>query len=171
VDSGRLESFPPVAGATAHTLILGSMPGKASLAAGEYYAHPQNAFWKIMGSLYGFSLSLPYPQRCRRLISAGIAVWDVMRYCRRDSSLDADIVESSIVLNELVSFLAGHPGIDRIFFNGGKAEQTFYKYISPQLRNLSRDLACCRLPSTSPANARLSIAEKEGVWREHLLTG
>ncbi len=164
----RLESFSPLVGSFAATLILGSMPGQASLAAGEYYAHPQNAFWKIMASLFAFSVSLPYTERCQRLLTEGIAVWDVMRYCRREGSLDTAIVEDSIVANDFVTFFASYPGISRVFFNGGKAEQAFTRYVRPQLGQHALNLTFRRLPSTSPANARMPFAEKERLWHELL---
>jgi double-stranded uracil-DNA glycosylase len=76
-----IQSFPPIADAQATRLILGSMPGAASLAAGQYYAHPQNAFWRIMGELLGFAPNAPYADRVEALRRARIAVWDVLQFC------------------------------------------------------------------------------------------
>lgn len=78
-----LKSFSPIADKSAQILILGSMPGVLSLQAGEYYAHPQNAFWRIMASIFGFSAELPYESRARALKGSGVAVWDVLHACVR----------------------------------------------------------------------------------------
>ena len=92
-------------------LILGSMPGKASLAAGEYYAHPRNLFWPIMGELVGAHPGLPYEGRLRMLKSSGIALWDVLESCIRNSSLDSHIEEASVIPNDFDSFFQRHPNI------------------------------------------------------------
>jgi TDG/mug DNA glycosylase family protein len=140
-----VHSFAPIVDASAHTLILGSMPGIASLDAGEYYAHSRNAFWPIMGAL----------------TTNGIAVWDVLKLCTRHGSLDSAIVESSIETNDLAGLLDEHRSIERIFFNGAKAQNSFQRYVAP----LQRTLTTVRLPSTSPANASLSFERKLDAWR------
>ena len=81
-----VHSFEPVADENARVLVLGSMPGLKSLQAGQYYAHPQNRFWPFMGQLVGAGPDLPYPERCRRLARAGIALWDVLSCCERPGS-------------------------------------------------------------------------------------
>ncbi|HRQ58171.1 MAG TPA: DNA-deoxyinosine glycosylase [Azoarcus taiwanensis] len=162
----RLQGFPPVALDTAHTLILGSMPGAASLSASEYYAHPRNAFWRLIGELLGFDANLPYEQRLARLTSAGYALWDVLGACRRNGSLDTAIQAESLEVNPIADFLAEHPLIDRVFFNGSTAENLFRRHVMPTLRN--RELTCRRLPSTSPAHASLTLAQKTHAWREIL---
>jgi len=98
------------------------MPGKASLRANQYYAHPRNLFWKIMGSLLGFQPSVAYDERVAALRTQGIALWDVLKSCTRESSLDSDIDESSVVVNDLQAFLSKHPRIRSVCFNGRKAE-------------------------------------------------
>ena len=161
----RLRSFPPVADpATAHTLILGSMPGVASLAAGRYYAHPRNQFWPIMGALFGAGPELPYEARLQALMRAGIALWDVLESCQRPGSLDADIDLRSAQANDFVEFFAAHPGIRRVAFNGGTAERLFRRDIVPQLRPLE----LIRLPSTSPAHAGLPAERKLAAWQAAL---
>ena len=107
----RIHCFPPIADSNARILILGSMPGQASLRAGQYYAHPRNAFWPIMGSLIGAGPGFPYPERIRILLSARIAVWDVLALCIRHSSMDADIEAASINSNDFELFLLAHPHI------------------------------------------------------------
>ncbi|WP_374335585.1 DNA-deoxyinosine glycosylase [Methyloversatilis sp.] len=164
----RVRCFPPVADpVTARVLILGSMPGVASLAAQRYYAHPRNQFWPIMGALFGAGPDLPYAQRLHALTDAGVALWDVLASCERDGSLDAAIDARSAQANDFVTFLATHPGIVRIAFNGGTAEKHFRRDVMPHLRPL-RPLDLLRLPSTSPAHAGMDAAEKLARWRAAL---
>jgi hypoxanthine-DNA glycosylase len=154
--------FPPVAAANARVLVLGSMPGQASLEAQEYYAYRQNSFWRIMGELFGAGPDLPYAQRLEKLQTAGIALWDVIADCRREGSLDADIVGASVRANNFTVFFAAHPQIRQVFFNGAAAETAFRRYALPELGG--RPLQLHRLPSTSPAHAARSYAEKLAAW-------
>ncbi|QIB64449.1 DNA-deoxyinosine glycosylase [Kineobactrum salinum] len=161
----HIQSFPPIAGPAADRLILGSMPGKASLQAQQYYAHPRNSFWRIMEAVLGVPASLPYAERCLALAASGVAVWDVLQACTRSSSLDSDIVESSIVANDLATFLTRYPGIRTLYFNGRKAEAIFRRHLLPRLAGHPAELDTVALPSTSPANASLPVAEKIARWR------
>lgn len=158
-----VHSFPPVAGNNARCLILGSMPGKASLQVARYYAHPRNAFWYIMADVLEFDMELGYDDRCNKLIENRIAIWDVLKSCTRTSSLDSDIDDSSIVANDLAVFLGEHEDVELICFNGAKAEQVFRKHI---LDTLNRVPATVRMPSTSPAHAAMTVAEKTSQWRD-----
>jgi hypoxanthine-DNA glycosylase len=156
----RIRSFAPVSRADARVLVLGSMPGKMSLQQ-QYYAHPQNAFWKIMGELVGAAPALPYPERLQRLRDSGIALWDVLASCERASSLDAHISGESA--NDFASFFARHPHITQVFFNDSKAEQSFRKFVRG--RQVLPPLHLQRLPSTSPAHAGMRYADKLTAWR------
>ncbi len=158
-------SFPPVSAPDARVLILGSMPGKASLAAGQYYAHPHNLFWPIMSELFGAGRELPYETRLEKLQVHGIALWDVLKECFRESALDSDIVEASIIPNDFAGFFLRHPQVEHVFFNGNKAAEAFRKYVLPAL-DLPRLPALHRLPSTSPANASIPRAERVARWQE-----
>lgn len=162
----RVHSFPPVSSAAASRLILGSMPGKASLAANQYYAHPRNYFWKIMSSILDVPCDAPYEMRCQALIRQRVALWDVLKTCTRTGSLDSDIVESSIVPNRFDSFLSGHPAIATIFFNGAMAEKTYMRYVQPTLPEPLSRIRLVRLPSTSPANASIPLEVKLHRWKE-----
>ena len=159
-----LHGFAPVAGPQANRLILGSMPGKASLAAARYYAHPRNLFWNLIESLLDARPGLDYEDRLALLRQHRIALWDVIAQCERASALDSDIIEASIVVNDFAAFFAQHPEIDRVYFNGARAEQAFRRYVLPGLPSGLR-ISMTRLPSTSPANAGISAAEKRDAWR------
>lgn len=161
-----VRSFPPIARPDARCLILGSMPGVASLNAGQYYAHPQNRFWPIMGHLLGFDVAqTPYIQRVACLQQAGVAVWDVLQSCERAGSLDADIRRETQVVNEFPAFFAAHPLITRVYFNGAHAEQVFKRWVLPVLPAAPR-FRMVRLPSTSPTHASLTLEDKLAAWQQ-----
>ncbi|MFP6582591.1 MAG: DNA-deoxyinosine glycosylase [Candidatus Hydrogenedentota bacterium] len=161
----RIFSFPPVEDPDVRILILGSMPGKASLEANQYYAHPRNAFWGIIGDLFDIPAETRYPDRLQVLTKNHIALWDVMQCCIRESSLDADIVEDSIEANHFQGFLDEHPSIDHIYFNGAKAEHAYHRYVLPNLNVDQTSIPTTRLPSTSPAHAAMTYTQKLEVWR------
>ena len=158
-----IRCFEPVEDAKATILILGSMPGKESLRAGQYYAHPRNSFWPILGELVGAKPALPYEERVRVLRSAGIALWDVLESCARTTSLDSDIESGSLVSNDFASFFSGHQKITRVFFNGVKAEDCYRRHVLPVLKDVS--VIYKRLPSTSPANASIPYKRKLSTWK------
>jgi hypoxanthine-DNA glycosylase len=159
----HIYSFPAIADNNDRILILGSMPGKASLQAGQYYAHPRNQFWPILGELVGASPELEYVERTQVLRFAGIALWDVLKSCYRSSSLDTDIDKSSMVANDFAAFFAGHPNISHVFFNGATAEQAFRRYVLSEING--EDLVLQRLPSTSPAHAGMNFQQKLQSWK------
>jgi double-stranded uracil-DNA glycosylase len=155
--------FPPIAGGRPRVLVLGSLPGRKSLEMGQYYAQPQNGFWRIMGALFGAEPSLPYPDRLERLIANRVAVWDVLAAGEREGSLDSAIVPASIVVNDFGSFFARHADIGLICFNGAKAAELFRRRVLPALPQVA-SLPSCVLPSTSPANASVPFAAKLARW-------
>jgi len=155
--------FPFCADKNAHVLILGSMPGCKSLAEQQYYAHPRNAFWPVMGELFGFDASLPYETRLQHLKNNNIAIWDVAYQCIRPGSLDTDI--SQVEANDFSAFFASHRQIRHVFFNGRKAESLFLKLVQAQLPVPYQALKKTLLPSTSPAHAAISFAEKLAAWK------
>jgi TDG/mug DNA glycosylase family protein len=158
-----VHSFAPISRFDSRLLVLGSMPGKASVRADQYYAHPQNIFWKIMEEFFTISRGAPYATRTARLLDHGVAIWDVLQSCTRESSLDSDIVEASIVPNDFAGFLERHGEIDTVCFNGVKAATSFEKHVLPTLA-VTRNIAYHRLPSTSPANASIRYATKLESW-------
>ena len=158
-----VRSFAPVFRADAQVLILGSMPGDASLTAGQYYAHPRNAFWPIMDRLFATGAAAPYTERIERLLHARIALWDVIGTCRRTGSLDSAIEADSIEANDLVGLLSACPALSHVFFNGSAAETAFRRHV--HLPAGSRQLNFERLPSTSPAHASRSFHDKLAAWQ------
>ena len=161
----RVHSFPPVTDKSVTKLILGSMPGKASLVANQYYAHPRNIFWPVMQTVMSVRSDLPYATRCTELTQNKVALWDVLKMCTRTGSLDSDIVESSIIPNDFERFLRTHSQIRVIYFNGAKAESIYIRHVIPSLSNAFADIPMTRLPSTSPANASISLADKVAQWK------
>lgn len=161
----HVHSFPPIARSDAQILILGSMPGVASLQAGEYYAHPRNSFWRIMGALVGAGPELEYAARVERLVARRIAVWDVLKSCVRGGSLDSSIEADSIVPNDFAGFFHAHTNIAQVYFNGGTAERVFRRYVMSGLGARAERIAFARLPSTSPAHAGRSFQQKLDAWR------
>ncbi|MGR9099618.1 MAG: DNA-deoxyinosine glycosylase [Gammaproteobacteria bacterium] len=168
-----IEGFPPIAAKTARVLILGSMPGEASLRKMQYYGHPHNAFWRIMGELFGAHPGVEYQMRKKILMAHGIAVWDVLGKCRRKGSMDVAILKDSIQTNDFFTFFAAHREIRHVFFNGGTAERIYKKSVLPVLGNRFGYLRYSRLPSTSPAYASMKPKEKIRAWRAvaDVLTG
>jgi hypoxanthine-DNA glycosylase len=162
-----VQGFAPIADAKARVLILGSMPGKASIAAGRYYAHAQNLFWGILGDVTGAAPSASYAARTRALKSSGIALWDVLASCVREGSLDAAIDDASSRPNDFAAFYRAHPAITQVFFNGAKAEACYRRQVLPALAG-AQARSHARLPSTSPANASMSRAYKHRVWIQAL---
>ena len=163
-----LTSFPPVLGPGAHTLILGSMPGERSLQEQRYYAYPQNSFWPIMARICGFSADAAYHARLEALKQAGFALWDVLQQCAREGSLDSAISKRTEVPNDITGLLDANQTIDRICFNGAKAEESFRRHLLKSLPE-ERDFRLIRLPSTSPAHAGMRFEEKLDIWRESLV--
>lgn len=159
----RVRSFEPIEHTKAEVLVLGSMPGRASLAVGQYYAHPQNSFWRIAGDLLRFDPVSPYEKKIQALKAARIALWDVLRSCTRDGSLDASIENDSQIANDFRKFLRTHKKIMRVFFNGAKAEACFRRHVLPEID--APFMTYVRLPSTSPANASMSFERKLRAWR------
>lgn len=157
-------SFEPVADPMSRVLILGTMPGKTSLREKQYYAHPRNLFWAVTGAALGFEPREPYRSRLKALLSAGVALWDVLKTCERKSSLDSDIVVPTEVPNDLGAFLEAHPRITRICFNGARAEVLFSRHVKHLISNRIKP-HCIRLPSTSPANASIPLEKKLAAWR------
>ena len=155
-----LHGLPPIIDDGARVLIVGNMPSVMSLAAQEYYANPRNAFWRIMGAIFGFDPSAPYEERTAALREHGIAVWDVLKSCRRVGSLDSAVEPDSMEPNDFAWLFDAYPTIELVVFNGAAAEKNFNRLV-----RISSDLDYRRLPSTSPAQT-MRYEDKLAAWRE-----
>lgn len=163
-------SFAPIEGRDVRVLILGTMPGTASLGAHQYYAHPRNAFWPIALALVSGAMperggwrDIPYAERVATLAGAGVGVWDVLAECRRPGSLDGAIVRSSERANDVAALVARHPGLRTIGFNGRAAQALFARHVRLADTDATR-VSFVPLPSTSPAMASLDLGAKHAAW-------
>jgi TDG/mug DNA glycosylase family protein len=156
--------FPPIARPDARILILGSLPGERSIREQQYYAHPQNAFWRIMAAL--FDITGEYDARAAQLCARRIALWDVLHSSVRPGSMDADIRADTSRPNDFAEFFACHGDIELIAFNGRKAEQLFQRFVDPL--EIGAGARRASLPSTSPAYASMPFSGKLAAWREAL---
>jgi len=155
--AARLQGLPPIAHRSARVLVLGSFPGAASLASGQYYGHPRNHFWPILSALWAADLvALDYPARVAELERRGLALWDVYASCRREGSLDTAIEHAEP--NDLAALVARLPLLRAIGHNGGESARAMR-------RTRPLGLPVHRLPSTSPANASWSFERKLEAWR------
>ena len=153
----RLKGFPPVIDRRVTRLILGSFPSAASLAAGQYYAHPRNQFWRLLGDLFGEPLhGQPYESRLARLLAHRVGLWDVLAACDREGSLDAAITNSRV--NSFARLRRLAPNLADIAFNGGTAGR-----FAPVFANAGYGATV--LPSSSPAHAGRSYEQKLAIWR------
>ena len=181
------ESFPPIVGSHVHTLILGTVPGQASLEAAQYYAHARNAFWPIMLAIvnkqlpsYDHAKTFDYATRCQLIASNGFAIWDVLASCTRPGSLDSNIVKSTEQPNDIAGLVAKHKELRLIVCNGRTSEKLFKRHIIKTLPRPiyapttnadepANSIRLLSLPSTSPAMASLTLADKYQVWADGLL--
>jgi hypoxanthine-DNA glycosylase len=162
--SERAVCFPPIVARVPQKLILGTAPGVKSLAEQQYYAHPQNSFWKIMGALFGMPVAT-YAQRVALIKKNRLALWDVLSTCERHGSLDSNIDPATIEVNDFNAFLAEYSQITRVFFNGATAEKEFIRRVLPRLpKDIVARLNLKRLPSTSPAHAGVKVEKKIKEW-------
>jgi len=163
----RVRSFEPLLGHQPRILILGSMPGIASLQAVQYYAHPRNAFWPIMAELFGIDPMASYSQRVAELSRHPLILWDTLQACHRPGSLDSNIDSKTARANDFPGLLKRFPEIRAILFNGATSEKYFKQLVLPNLPG-SLEVALLRMPSTSPAHAGMDFEQKLSAWRQLL---
>ena len=158
-----IECFPPIIDDNAQILIIGTMPSVKSLAATEYYAHPRNAFWKIIATLFNNDSDFSdFAEKKACILKNHLALWDNLKFCERNGSLDSNI--KNMIPNDFESLLKKYPHICRLIFNGQKSFQIFKKFHPELLKKYQYFV----LPSTSPANAALSFDKKLSLWQEVL---
>ena len=156
-----VHSFDPIIDDNSRVLILGSMPGKISLEKGEYYAHSRNMFWKLIYSIFGAQPDQTYEEKKSFLKSKKIALWDVIKECDRSGSSASKIINS--IINDFEGLLARNPNIRYILFNGKKAESLFKRNVV----NITKfQIILFTLPSSSPANASISLNNKMETWNQ-----
>ncbi len=156
----KCKSLKPSISSNCKILILGSMPGIKSLQEQQYYAHPQNRFWKVMGYICGNSdlYEKEYNEKLTTLLNNNIALWDTIKSCKREGSLDSNIID--VIPNNLTELLKKYPNIKTICLNGNKSYSAFKKYFPDLLKNYN----CYKLPSTSPANAKYTLDKLITEW-------
>ena len=155
------KSFKPSIDNNSKILILGSMPGVKSLEEQQYYAHPQNRFWKVIGCICNEPKipELNYEIKLKTLLNNNIALWDTLKSCKREGSLDSDIQNEAP--NDIRKLLKKYPNIKMICLNGNKSYSAFKKYFPDLLEKYT----CYKLPSTSPANARYKLDDLFKEWK------
>ena len=165
--TSQVQSFAPVIGYRPRIVILGSMPGVASLKAVQYYAHPRNAFWPIMGRLFDFEHEVDYAERLAALEELPLILWDSLQSCVRPGSLDSNIDLATAKANNFPDLFARHPDIRAVCCNGATSENYFRRLALPALGDRF-EFELLRLPSTSPANAGMKFEQKLAAWRRIL---
>lgn len=163
----RVQSFAPIIGCQPRIVILGSMPGVASLEAVQYYAHPRNAFWRIMAALFGIDHTSNYQIRISELEKLPLILWDTLQACHRPGSLDSNIDAGSVRANDFPGLLNQHPDIRAILFNGATSEKYFRQLVIPNLPQ-PLEIELIKMPSTSPAHAGMNFEQKLAAWRRLL---
>ena len=148
--------LPPVTGPEPRILILGSFPSVMSLERGEYYGNPKNRFWGVMEELFAIPAALAYSERTLRLAQERIALWDVVLGCMREGSADSRIRHP--VFNDIAGFVHAHPSLQLVALNGSTAGRLYHRFAE------APGIPSVVLPSTSPANAAVTFAEKVVAW-------
>jgi TDG/mug DNA glycosylase family protein len=167
-DRALAHGFPPLAREDAVILILGSLPGRASLEKQQYYAQPRNSFWRIMEQICGAGPALEYDARLAALQNAGIALWDVLAAAERPGSLDSAIVPMTAQFNDFGELFARCTELRAVHFNGRKAAELFERHVVPSLSRCAGQLVRTCLPSTSPAYASIGFDDKLRHWKQIL---
>ena len=159
--------FPPIFDPRARVLILGSLPGDESLRRSQYYGHPRNQFWALLGAVFGRELrQLEYERKCAFLLRKRIALWDVLEAAERRGSLDTAIRRERP--NDLPALFGELPGLRAVGCNGGKAHRSFRRHFGAWLNQFPGAISVCRLPSSSPAYAAMPLDIKVRHWRQFL---
>lgn len=163
----RVQSFAPIVGNRPRILILGSMPGIASLEAAQYYAHPRNTFWPIMAALFGIDAGADYAERVEQISRAPVILWDTLKHCYRSGSLDSAIRRDTAEANDIPGLLVEYPRVRAVACNGRSSADYFRKLVLPVIPSVEA-IQLLPMPSTSPANAGMTFEQKLDAWRRLL---
>jgi TDG/mug DNA glycosylase family protein len=160
----RVFSIEPIIGRNPRIIILGSMPGIISINAAQYYANPRNLFWTVLADLFSIDIDCSYESKVQQMEELPIILWDTLKACHREGSLDSKILSANIEANDIGALLKQFPTVQAIAFNGGASAKYFDRLVKPQLsKDLSVELF--KMPSTSPANAGMKQQQKLEIWR------
>ena len=162
-----VHSFEPIVGRDPRIVILGSMPGVVSLQAVQYYANPRNAFWAIIAELFDIDIDCSYQSRVAQVAQLPLIMWDTLKACHREGSLDSKILRQQIEANDIAGLLGQHRGLRDIAFTGADTAKSFRQLDKPRLAE-NHQLELIKLPSTSPANAAMNFQQKLAAWRQLL---
>ncbi len=159
-----VHSFEPIVGRDPRILILGSMPGVVSLQAVQYYANPRNAFWAIVAELFSVDINCGYESRIAQVSQLPLILWDTLKACHRQGSLDSKILRQQIEANNIAGLVEQHSGLRVIAFNGA-ASAKYFDQLEKHRLPANHRLVLIKLPSTSPANATMNFQQKLAAWR------
>jgi TDG/mug DNA glycosylase family protein len=161
----KVHSIEPIIGRNPRIIILGSMPGIISINAIQYYANPRNLFWMVLADLFGIDINCSYESKVQQVQQLPIIIWDTLKSCHREGSLDSKILSTDLEANDIGALLKQFPTVQAIAFNGGASAKYFDRLVKPQLsKDLSVELF--KMPSTSPANAGMKQQQKLEIWRK-----
>jgi len=161
----KVHSIEPIIGRNPRIIILGSMPGIISINAIQYYANPRNLFWMVLEDLFGIDINASYEFKVQQVQQLPLIIWDTLKSCHREGSLDSKILSTDLEANDIGALLKRFPTVQAIAFNGGASAKYFDRLVRPQL---SKDLnvELFKMPSTSPANAGMKQQQKLEIWRK-----
>ncbi len=162
-----VHSFEPIVGRDPSIVILGSMPGVVSLQAVQYYANPHNAFWAIIAELFGIDTECNYESRIRQISRSPLILWDTLKACHREGSLDSKILRQQVEANNVAGLVEQHSSLRVIAFNGA-ASAKYFDQLEKHRLPANHRLELIKLPSTSPANAAMNFEQKLAAWRKLL---
>ena len=161
----KVHSIEPIIGRNPRIIILGSMPGIISIHAAQYYANPRNLFWMMLADLFSIDIDCSYESKVQQVQQLPIIIWDTLKTCHREGSLDSKITSADIEANDIGALLEQFPTLQAIVFNGAASAKYFDRLVKPLLaKNLNVELL--KMPSTSPANAGMKRQHKLETWRK-----
>ena len=164
IHSTRVCSIEPIIGHNPRIIILGSMPGIISINAAQYYANPRNLFWTVLADLFGMDIDCSYESKVQQIQQLPMIVWDTLKACHREGSLDSKILNTDIEANDIAALLNSYPTVQAIAFNGGASAKYFDRLVKP-LIPINLNIELLKMPSTSPANAGMKRERKLELWR------